>query len=119
MEMRKVISLGEFLKKGRESSGLSLRAVEEATGVSNAYLSQLEGGRIQRPSPVDLHKLCKLYGISYALAMEYAGYPLPDGVPAATRHQRFLGRLGNTTPDEEDALVEYMEFLRTKKKKGK
>jgi len=119
MEINKVISLGEFLKKGRESRKLSLRAVEDATGVSNAYLSQLEGGRIQRPSPVDLHKLCKLYGISYALAMEYAGYPLPEGVAVTTREQRFLGRLGHTTPDEENELVEYMEFLRTKKKKGK
>ena|SRR5579862_510699 len=113
------VLLKELLRRGREGRGLSLRAVEEETGISNAYLSQLEGGQIKRPSPVDLHKLCKVYGISYSLAMEYAGYPVPDGVQTTTRQQRFLGRLGHTTPDEEDALIEYMEFLRAKKKKGK
>lgn len=111
--------LGQVLKQGRENRGLSLRAVEESTGISNAYLSQMEGAKIQRPSPVDLHKLCKLYQIPYALTMEYAGYPLPDGVPIATKQQRLLARLGRTTPDEEDALVDYMEFLRAKKRKGR
>ncbi|MBI3852706.1 MAG: helix-turn-helix domain-containing protein [Verrucomicrobia bacterium] len=111
--------LGQFLKRGRERVALSLRAVEESTGISNAYLSQMEGAKVQRPSPVDLHKLCKLYEIPYALAMEYAGYPLPDGMPGATKQQHLLARLGRTTPEEEDALIDYMEFLRAKKRKGR
>jgi HTH-type transcriptional regulator, competence development regulator len=110
--------LGEFLRRGREAKGITLRKVEELTGVSNAYLSQLEGAKIRQPSPVDLHKLCNLYEISYALAMEHAGYPLPEGMPASTSQQRLLGRLGPTTPDEEDALVDYAAFLRTKKRRG-
>jgi transcriptional regulator with XRE-family HTH domain len=107
--------LGRFLKHGRTNKGLSLRAVEESTGVSNAYLSQLESGRIRKPSPVDLHKLCVLYDLPYTMAMEYAGYPLPDGTPPTTSNQRLLARLGRTTREEEDAIVEYMEFLRSKK----
>lgn len=111
--------LGQFLKNGRESKGLSLRAVEELNGISNAYLSQIEGAKIQRPSPVDLHKLCSLYEIPYALAMEYAGYPLPEDVRTPRPQQRFLARLGQTTSEEEDALVDYVEFLRAKKRKRK
>lgn len=109
--------LGDYLKAGREAKGLTLRAVQEATGISNGYLSQLEGGKIKRPSPVDLRKLCELYGIDYTLAMEYAGYPLPEGVHASTQHQRFLARLGNLTDADEDALVDYMAYLRSKKRK--
>jgi HTH-type transcriptional regulator, competence development regulator len=111
--------LGDLLRRGRESKGLSLRKAEEITGISNAYLSQLEGCKIRQPSPVDLHKVCKAYGIPYSLAMEYAGYPLPDRVPRSTPQQRLLARLGATTRDEEDALVEYIEFLRGRKRKSK
>jgi HTH-type transcriptional regulator, competence development regulator len=57
---------------------LTLRAVEQATEVSNAYLSQLESGKIKQPSPIVLYKLSQLYGVSYADAMRFAGYPLPD-----------------------------------------
>ncbi len=115
----KLAELGNFLRRGREGKGLSLRKVEELAGVSNAYLSQLEGAKIRQPSPVDLHKLCDLYEISYALAMEYAGYPLPEGVPASTPQQRLLARLGSITPDEEDALVDFADFLRNRKRRGR
>ena len=89
------------------------------TGISNAYLSQLESGKINRPSPVDLRKLCELYGLDYTLAMEYAGYPLPEGVRASTQHQRFLARLGQMTEADEEALVDFMDYLRSKKRKKK
>jgi hypothetical protein len=29
---------------------------------------------------------------------------------------RFAARLGKTTPDEEDALLEYLQFLRSRKR---
>src|SRR2546425_8968864 len=51
--------LGALLADLRTAKGLSLRQVEEATdrAVSNAYLSQLENGKIQKPSPNVLHSL--------------------------------------------------------------
>ena len=111
--------LGDFLRRGREGKGLSLRKVEEMTDISNAYLSQLEGAKIQQPSPLDLHKLCSVYELSYSLAMEHAGYPLPQGIEPASSQQRLLARLGATTADEQDALVDYAEFLRSKRRKSK
>ena len=44
--------LGTLLGDLRKAKRLSLREVEEATGrsVSNAYLSQLENGKIAKPS---------------------------------------------------------------------
>ena len=116
---KRLNDLGDFLRRGREGKGISLRKVEELTGISNAYLSQLEGAKIQKPSPLDLHKLCELYDLSYTLAMEHAGYPLPEGVEPASSQQRLLAHLGSTTPDEEDALVDYAQFLRSKRRKGK
>jgi hypothetical protein len=60
-----------------------------------------------------------VYELSYSLAMEHAGYPLPQGVEPASSQQRLLARLGATTADEQDALVDYAEFLRSKRRKSK
>lgn len=108
-------SLGSLLRESRERLELTLREVEAKTGISNAYLSQLEGAKIKQPSPQVLHKLCSLYECSYAAAMEMAGYPLPsaDKTPA---NSRFVARLGKTTPKEEAELLEYLRFLRSRKR---
>lgn len=96
---------------------MSLRSVEEQTGISNAYLSQLEHGRIRQPSPVILHKLSELYGVAYVKLMRLAGYP----IPGSTHREGGLqphSRFGDVTPDEERALTEYLEFIRTRRRSG-
>lgn len=109
--------LGPFLAATRKARGLSLREVEAATGVSNAYVSQLETGKIREPSPVNLHKLGELYGLSYSLLLELAGYPVPgrDSPPADST---LAARLGPVTSEEEDELADYLRFLRAKKGRG-
>jgi hypothetical protein len=59
----KPADLGALLADLRMAKGLSLREVEEATGgtVSNAYLSQLEHGKIQKPSPNVVRSLAEVY----------------------------------------------------------
>lgn len=66
--------LAEFLKLARKEKDLSLRAVEEETGISNAYLSQLERGVASSPSPAYLKKLSDCYGCTYESLMRLAGY---------------------------------------------
>jgi transcriptional regulator with XRE-family HTH domain len=108
-------SLATLLATARGRKGLSLRQVETATGVSNAYLSQLEGGRrVKEPSPVMLHKLSELYAIPYAQLMRAAGYPVPSADGPADTVTTIAARLGPTTPQEEDALVDYLRFLRSR-----
>jgi len=47
------VTLGQYLASIRNDRKMTLRQVEEASGkeVSNAYLSQLENGKILQPSP--------------------------------------------------------------------
>ncbi len=112
-------SLGQFLKAVREDKSMTLRAVENSTGISNAYLSQLESDKIKQPSPVMLHKLGDLYEVSYAALLSLAGYPVPGADTAGAAEQtRLAARIGHVTSREEDALVEYLEFLRTRRRKG-
>lgn len=111
-------TLGQFLKTVREDKNLSLRSVERSTGISNPYLSQLEGDKIKRPSPIVLHKLSDLYKISYATLLSLAGYPVPGDRSNATNQTGLAARIGHVTTDEEEALVEYLEFLRARRRKG-
>jgi HTH-type transcriptional regulator, competence development regulator len=111
------VTLGSYLKDLREHQDLSLRGVEDATGISNAYLSQLEGDKIRRPSPVWLHKLSELYGVAYERLMELAGYPMPQATDTSS-YSGLAARIGSITKREEDAAAEYLEFLRTKKRPG-
>ncbi|MBX3392748.1 MAG: helix-turn-helix transcriptional regulator [Phycisphaeraceae bacterium] len=114
--------LGEYLANVRTTKQMSLREVEEAANgvVSNAYLSQLEHGRIAKPSPNILHCLAQVYGVPYETLMEKAGY-IAAATPSTTGSRRH-GRVPtfakeNLTNEEEEALLEYLAFLRSKKGK--
>ena len=110
-------SFGAGLKTARELRNLSLREVEEATGISNAYLSQLENNKIKKPSPHFLHKLAALYDIGYELLMEQAGYvqrKKSDGPKTLAGAALFSQE--KLSSDEEEKLAEYLAFLRRKRK---
>jgi transcriptional regulator with XRE-family HTH domain len=110
--------LGTLLADLRVAKGLSLRQVEEATdrAVSNAYLSQLEKGKIRRPSPNVLHGLAEVYAVPYEALMEKAGYLLPsDGKTGARRKRLAAFAIDDLTAEEEEELLKYLAFLRSRK----
>jgi transcriptional regulator with XRE-family HTH domain len=110
--------LGSFLADLRTAKGYSLREVEQATerAVSNAYLSQLEKGKIQKPSPNVLHSLAKVLGVSYETLMEKAGYLLPNPGHKRGRRRRLAAFLiDDLTAEEQEELLKYLAFLRSRK----
>jgi transcriptional regulator with XRE-family HTH domain len=109
--------LGALLADLRTAKGHSLREVEEATGkaVSNAYLSQLENGRIRKPSPNVLHSLAQVYAVPYETLMERAGYLLPSESKEGGRRRRLAAfAIDDLTAEEEEELLKYLAFLRSR-----
>lgn len=111
--------LGTHLSAIRKDRGYSLRQVEDLTrkAVSNAYLSQVESGKIQQPSPNILHALSAAYKISYEQLMAMAGY-----ISAGKKRGGSVPSSGtlaelNLTPEEEVELLEYLQFRRAQKEK--
>ena len=47
----------------REGRRLSLRELEERTGIGDSYLSQLERGKIKKPGVFTLLKLAEFYHV--------------------------------------------------------
>lgn len=112
-------TLGQYLKSIREDRGLKLRQVEEASNkeVSNAYLSQIETGKIEKPSLNVLHILASLYAIDYEDLMERAGY-ITRTRKAGERHGRLATFAEHKlTPDEEVELMDYLRFIRQRRRR--
>jgi len=108
--------LGAVLADLRRAKGLSLRDVEEVTGkaVSNAYLSQLENGKIRKPSPNVLHSLSAVYAVPYEALMEKAGYLLPSNARGQRRRLAAFA-IDDLTAEEEEELLKYLAFLRSRR----
>lgn len=113
--------LGGLLADLRAARGFTLRQVEEATGnaVSNAYLSQLEKGKVQKPSPNVLHSLAAVYAVPYESLMEKVGY-LPPTREGEGRPRTRLGAfaLADLSAEEEAELLKYLAFIRSRKPSG-
>jgi transcriptional regulator with XRE-family HTH domain len=112
-------ALGEELRLVRALHHLTLRQVEEATGISNAYLSQLETGKIAQPSPNYLYKLAEVYRLPYDLLMEKAGYiarslQRDEQRPTRTLAGTTLAFLEDVTEEEAAEPTAYLAYLRWK-----
>jgi transcriptional regulator with XRE-family HTH domain len=108
-------ALGGLLADLRAARRLSLRAVEDATHqqVSNAYLSQLETGKIRKPSPHVFNRLAEVYAVPYELLMEKAGY-LPPSEEGTRRKRSGSFAIDDLTADEEGELLHYLAFIRSR-----
>ncbi len=112
-----LLSLGQHLASIRQDRKMTLRDVEEATGkeVSNAYLSQIENDKIKKPSPNILLALSKVYKISYEKLMDMAGYSVSSGQSQPGRRKVSAFSEHNLTAEEEEKLLEYLQFLRSRR----
>lgn len=113
------MTMGQVLKSARELRGLSLRRLEKLTGISNAYLSQLENDYVKEPSPHILHKLARVYEVPYRELLLLAGYLRHDGdsdfAHSATHFLFHAIKPEEFTPGERSALIEFAKFLRSKR----
>ena len=126
-------ALGNFLRTLRATRRMTLREVEQASAVSNAYVSQLEQGKISKPSPHILNKLAACYDVPYEDLLTKAGYmeslvgqslalapakgfkPGSKKLPIAKRGRPSTS-LGELSREEEEALLQYLAFLRSREK---
>jgi transcriptional regulator with XRE-family HTH domain len=116
-------TLADELRQIRELRGVSLRQVERKTGISNAYLSQLERGEATKPSPQKLYKLAEFYRVPYEFLMDLAGYMKRTN--DSDRQNKKVSSLqvalmsANLDEDDQRKVAEYIAFLRTQRKKRK
>lgn len=120
LSVESTMPLSSYLKTARGSMKLSLRAVEEATDneVSNGYLSQLENGKISKPSPNILHSLSEVYGLDYSDLMRRAGHiaPTAERNEGAKHGRTATLAVENLNEEEQEELLKYLDFIRSRNK---
>jgi HTH-type transcriptional regulator, competence development regulator len=119
--------LGAFLRGLRQQRGWSLRDVEAKTGgkVHNAYLSQIESGKILRPSLETLVQLSLAFDIDFwTLATESGLIPKdapekPKGARQPHPHPLEMiprEKVVDLTFEELDLISEFIDFVKWRRK---
>lgn len=104
--------------------------MERLTGISNAYLSQVETGQIKKPSPNYLFKISEALNYPYESLMERAGHVVPKKDRALFDKLESRGQSGeqakafaifssirDLTEEEAEALVEFLNWRRSRQEK--
>ncbi|BCG61156.1 transcriptional regulator [Paenibacillus sp. URB8-2] len=65
---------GLFLKRLRESKGLTLSQLASGAGISGSQISRIENGLRGVPKPATLRKIAEAMDVPYEELMEHAGY---------------------------------------------
>jgi transcriptional regulator with XRE-family HTH domain len=106
MSDKRTSSLGEFIRRQRELSDVSMRQFAELAGISNPYLSQIERG-LRAPSEQVLQSIADALSVSADTLYDQAGVPREkDGPAKVVQAIREDARL---TGRQRQALVEVYE----------
>lgn len=104
--------LSNLLAKRRQDLGLSLREVEHATGISNAHISQIEKGVIERPAPNLLYELASVYHLEFKKLLRLAGLTKKSDAARGAMMNAAFRALDDLTPAQRAEAIEYLEKLR-------
>lgn len=111
-------TLGKTLKIAREKASLTLREIDQLTGISNAYLSQLENDKIKKPSASVLYKLSSVYKMELDDLLSAAGIiqnrvKKDDDLSLLEKEIAFYK--DQLSDDEQNQIISFMKFLKSNK----
>jgi HTH-type transcriptional regulator, competence development regulator len=104
--------LGDLLADKRGELGLTLRQVEELTGIPNAHTSQIESGTIEKPAAHMLWDYARVYGLDYSKLMQLAGHWEPDRNSAKRNNVvAALRALDELDAEQQSRALDYMATI--------
>jgi transcriptional regulator with XRE-family HTH domain len=106
MSESKPSSLGEFIRRQRELSEVSMRQFAELAGISNPYLSQIERG-LRAPSEQVLQSIADVLEVSADTLYDQAGVPRENDQPSNV--VRAIREDPKLTGRQRQALIEIYE----------
>ncbi len=77
---------GEYLKRLRERANVSQETLAEEAEISSAYISQIESGRRNPPTPDVLRRMAPPLGVSYIVLMRQADHIRDEDLQALLLH---------------------------------
>lgn len=112
--------LGDTLKESRKNIGYTLQQVEDSSGISNAYLSQLENGKIKSPSANILYKLSSLYKVPLKTFLISAGIIDKKNEENTSNSDSFVQKVAfsseEMTKEEKEEVLKYLEYVKSRRR---
>lgn len=106
-------TLADTIRRHRERAGLSVRQLSARTGVHHSYLSRLENGDNDRPTPDVLQSIARALDLEPGKLLRFIGVKPTVTMPSK---RVFFRRAYGLTPDQADEaearVAEIIEGLR-------
>jgi transcriptional regulator with XRE-family HTH domain len=110
--------LGDVLRLARKRRKLTLRDVEERTGIPNAHLSQIERGQIQRPDQQLVWRLSQLYELDFGLLLDWTGSKNKTSEQGSAYFATAIRLLSNLGEKDLEEAAQYLEALNRRQRSG-
>ena len=106
-----LVAFGEFVKAQRRLAQVSQRNLARMSGVSDAYISQLERGNY-RPSPQVVKALAQAFGLKPEQLYTMLGFMDEDGDGGKPTVEQAIQLDRKLEPAQKDALIRvYRSFV--------
>lgn len=99
-----------IIRSARKAKGLTLRQLSEQSGISNPYISQLESGKIKRPSAVALYTLAWILDVDFDSVMVEYGFVDPKSQEGYIPNSLLAMKISIA---EERELMAFLTHIRT------
>lgn len=99
-------TLGQYLEKGREEAGLSLRQLASASGIHESTVNRLLKDQIEKPLAEQVQQLARVLELNVTDALAYIGVVRPRGLPSTKLYLREKRGLRGQALDEATEAVE-------------
>ncbi len=108
---RSTNALGPTLQRLRKAAGLSLRELQEGSGVNRSVISRVESGEYMQPRPETLTRLAEAIGADASELLTAAGYTSAkaDGLPNLPIYLR--SKYGHLPASARKELAEFVTRL--------
>jgi transcriptional regulator with XRE-family HTH domain len=109
-------TLADTLSRLRAKSGLSVRQLEDASGVARSVISRLEHGEYLRPSPSTLTRLATALDVEASELLTVAGYTASQAEALPTIGTYLRTKYGHLSADSRQQLAEFLDRLEADQK---
>lgn len=100
-------AFGRYLRDQRVAAQLSVRQLQEATGIHNSLLVRMEQGAIANPTPEKLQRIAAALHLPLADLYARADYLIPEDLPGLSAYLRLKYReLSGDTLDALEAEIQ-------------
>lgn len=102
-------TLGQYLEKGRQNAGMSLRQLSAASDVPTTTLRRILDNEVESPSVEHLQRIARILELDEAEIFAFIGVTPPKGLPSVAPYLRAKYKLQGEALN--DATEEILKII--------